>query len=446
MIIEQHYDDEILIGLLESGDDVERDKHVSSCHTCAGALESLRAVTTGLQEATVWDERELPETPNRQTKNAIRGFAAAVSAEDREAESVVRQLLAADSVRSRAMLQRNPEWRTAGVVRRILAAVDEVNFTDPKRAVDLTVLATDIAESLDPAAYPADTAMKLRATAWRERAYALYYVGSYTESLAALDRVDESLARCLISEFDGAWAKLERARVYAATERPDAAIGLARDAMVVFRRYGNQKRAVVAEIVEGVALMRSRRFSESLAIHLRVAGDAAIDDSARACAINNAASCYRELGCFEEAKALYAEAVSAFEQLGMVSLRLGARWNLGLVCSAEGRFDQSLAIFAELREEAVDLGMAHDVALLSLDSAEALLMLNRRTEVGDLCRSAMEYFAQARLAYTAAALTALAYLRESVECGTITVAAVHNVRAFIEVLPKQPQLQFARPS
>ena len=72
MIIEQHYDDEILIGLLESGDDMARDKHVSSCQTCAGALESLRAVTTGLQEATVWDERELPETPNRQIKNAIR--------------------------------------------------------------------------------------------------------------------------------------------------------------------------------------------------------------------------------------------------------------------------------------------------------------------------------------------------------------------------------------
>ena len=121
MIIEQHYDDEILIGLLESGDEAARDKHVSSCHTCAGALESLRAVTTGLQEATVWDQRELPETPNRQIKNAIRGFAAAVSAEDREAESVVRQLLAAESDRSRAMLQRHPRLCCCSVSRLRLA-------------------------------------------------------------------------------------------------------------------------------------------------------------------------------------------------------------------------------------------------------------------------------------------------------------------------------------
>ena len=446
MIIEQHYDDEILIGLLESGDEAARDKHVSSCHTCAGALESLRAVTTGLQEATVWDQRELPETPNRQIKNAIRGFAAAVSAEDREAESVVRQLLAADSDRSRAMLQRNPEWRTAGVVRRILAAVDDVNFTDPKRAVDLTVLATDIAESLDVTDYPIDTVMKLRATAWRDRAYALYYIGSYTESLAALDRVDERLARCVIPEFDTAQTKLERARVYAATEKFEAAITLAREARAVFTRYGNQKRAVVAEIVEGAALLRTRRFTEGLAIHLRIAENETVEETVKACAMNNAAYCYRELGCFDEAKALYVKTVYTFDRLGMVTLRIGARWNVALVLSAEGRFEQSFEILCELRDEARDLGMAHDLALLSVDAAEALLMLNRRSEVSNFCHAAIEYFAHAGLAYTAPALTALAYVRESAERGTLTVADVHNVRAFIELLPKQPQLQFARPS
>ena len=61
MIIEQHYDDEILIALLENSDEVARDKHVSSCRTCAGSLESLRALTSGLHDQIVWEERELPE-------------------------------------------------------------------------------------------------------------------------------------------------------------------------------------------------------------------------------------------------------------------------------------------------------------------------------------------------------------------------------------------------
>jgi len=81
MIIEQHYDDEILIALLENSDEIARDKHVSACRTCAGSLESLRGLTSGLHDQTVWDERELPEAPRRETKNAIRGFAAAGAAE-----------------------------------------------------------------------------------------------------------------------------------------------------------------------------------------------------------------------------------------------------------------------------------------------------------------------------------------------------------------------------
>ena len=446
MIIEQHYDDEILIGLLESGDDAARDKHVSSCHTCAGALESLRAVTTGLQEATVWDERELPETPNRQIKNAIRGFAAALSAEDREAESIVRQLLAANSDRSRAMLQRNPEWRTAGVVRRILTAVDDVNFTDPKRAVDLTVLATDIAESLDPAEYPADTVMKLRATAWRERAYALYYVGSYTESLAALDRVDESLTRCLISEFDGARAQLVRAMVYGDIERLEDAIALARTAGLVFASYGDLRRHAAAEAAEAAMLMRARRFPEALSVQLRIASNGMLDDMSRAAATSNAAICSRELLRLADAKVYFAQAVATFERLGAASMRAKARWNLGRVLLAEQRPSEARTLLTEVRAELNDLGMADDVARISLDIAEALLLQGRSADVVDLCQYAMQTFLQAGLAHTQSAMTALAYLREAAESGLLTTDGINEVRAFFEVLPKQPQLQFAHSS
>jgi tetratricopeptide (TPR) repeat protein len=446
MIIEQHYDDEILIGLLESGDDAARDKHVSSCHTCAGALESLRAVTTGLQEATVWDERELPETPNRQIKNAIRGFAAAVSAEDREAESVVRQLLAADSDRSRALLQRNPEWRTAGVVRRILAAVDDVNFTDPKRAVDLTVLSTDIAESLDPAAYPVDTVMKLRATAWRERAYALCVVGAYVESLAALDRVEEHLAHCIISEFDAARASQVRAVVYGDLERLADAIVLARAAGAVYSRYGDRRRKAVTEIIEGVMLTRARRFSEALYLHLRLANDSTLDEMSRACATHNAAECYREMSHLDDAKVLFSRAVAAFERLGAVSMLAKARWHLARVLFTEHRFAEAMPLFTEVRSEFQELGMPDEMARVCLDIAETMLLLGRSSEVAQLCQPAIEYFSNAGLAYTAAAMTALAYLREAAEAGRLTTATVNEVRAFFEVLPKQPQLQFAHPS
>ena len=444
MIIEQHYDDEILIALLENTEEAARDKHVSACRTCAGSLESLGALTFGLHDETVWDERELKETPRRETKNAIRGFAAAVAAEDSDAEGIVRKLLAADTDHRRVMLQHNPEWRTAGLVRKLLTAVDEVNYTAPQQAVDLSVLATDVAESLDPSAYVGDTVMKLRATAWRERAYALYYVGSFTESLAALDRVDESLTRCVISEFDAARARLVRARIYGVLERLDEAVGLARSAKGVFSRYGDRNRVSIAQLVEGTFLFRAQRYAEALTIQLRVMNDDAVDETSRACAIHNAAACYRETGDTPQAKTLFARAVSAYDRLGLTSMRVKAQWHLANVLASERQYEQSLVLYHQVRGELQQLGMAHELALAALDTAEVLLVLGRSEQIADLCRQAIAYFRDADLEYTQGALTALAYLREAIERKTLTAADLTNVKVFFHELPKQPQLLFAR--
>src|SRR5207248_886729 len=123
-----------------------------------------------------------------------------------------------------------------------------------------------------------------------------------------------------------------------------------------------------------------------------------------------------------------------------------ARWSLGLVFAAEHSFEQALTLFTQVRQEFEDLGMAQDLALASVDAAEALLMLNQPTEVVSLCHQAMQYFSNAGLAYTQGALTALAYLKEAAAARTLTPAAVGEVRAFFEMLPKRPHLLFAYPA
>src|SRR6266702_3921342 len=146
MIIEQHYDEEVLIGLLEEAD---HDSHVPGCDTCAGTLESLRDLTSALRDNSVWDERQLSETPAPKTTNMLRAFAERTKAEDAAAGPIVAKLIAAP-----AMIQVHPEWRTAGVVRKLLAQLIETNSSDPKAASDLSQLAVDIAESLTASDYP----------------------------------------------------------------------------------------------------------------------------------------------------------------------------------------------------------------------------------------------------------------------------------------------------
>ncbi len=438
MIIEQHYDDEVLIGLLEEAD---KDAHVPACDTCSGTMESFRDLAGALHDTSVWDERELPEAPKPETTNLLRAFAATTKAEDAAAGLIVARLLAEPS-----LLDQNPQWRTAGVVRRLLKVVDDKNFSEPKLAADWAKVAVNVAESLDAKRYPFDTVTKLRATAWRELAYALYYIGSYNASLEALDRTDQLLSECAISDYDGARAGLVRAQVYGEVERFDAAIALAESARGVFRRFNDIGREAAADSTMGALLMHTRRFAQALAIQKSLAANARLDSTSRAFALHNTAVCHWELSQLEEAKFVFVQAIGEFERLGIATMRAKARWLLGQVLLAEQRYEQALTIFSALRQEFQDLGMPQDVALVSIDAAEALFTLDRRTEVVHLCQAAMEYFSKAGLAYTQGALTALAYLKEAAEARTLTPRALGDLRMYFELLPKRPELLFAYPA
>jgi len=189
-----------------------------------------------------------------------------------------------------------------------------------------------------------------------------------------------------------------------------------------------------------------RKFSDALTVALRIASDMRLDEESRASALSNAAMCYRELARFGDAKKLYSQAIISFEKLGLVSRRAVSRWGIARVLFDEGRFEEALALLVDVRTEFEELGMSEDVATASLHAADALLVLQRPAEVADLCRSAMRYFENAGLAYSRAAMTALAYLREAAEQGTLNPAKVDQVRSFFKILPQQPTLLFASPA
>jgi len=437
MIIEQHYDDEVLIDLLHEADE---DSHLPACETCSGTLESYRDLSAALHDDSVWDARELPETPSPKTANFLRAFAERTRAEDIAAVPIVAKLVADPSA-----IDQHPEWRTAGVVRGLLKVVDEKNFTEPKVAADLAALAVKVADSLLPAAYPSDTVMKVRANAWHEFGYALYRIGSFTESLRALDSADRFARSSQVSEYQLAEIGLHRAQVYTDLERIDDGIRLADAAAQTFSRFANLRRHAAAQATKAGLLMMARRYEEALRVHEKIAADPGLDQLSRDIAAYHAAICHRELGRLFEAKALLAQSITAFERGGLAARRAKARWSLGSVFVLEQRFEDALRVFTDARQEFEDLGMPQDVALTSVDAAEALLLLHRPEEVADLCQGAMEYFIKAGITYTQGALTALAYLKEAATARTLTPVGIGHVRKYFEILPKQPHLLFAFP-
>src|SRR5438874_12501887 len=139
MIIEQHYDEEVLAEFLgEPGDAATRDKHLASCNLCQRTLASLRTTAQTLTEPAVWDKTSLSTAPRPETLAFLRGMQKSMADEDALAAVWIKELLAGPRESWAPRLAEHPEWRTGGMVRRLLKAIDEAINTVPADAVQIT--------------------------------------------------------------------------------------------------------------------------------------------------------------------------------------------------------------------------------------------------------------------------------------------------------------------
>src|SRR4028119_1706883 len=134
-------------------------------------------------------------------------------------------------------LQEHPEWRTAGVVRKLIAASPITIDTMPPDAVAISAVAVDIADQLDPRASPAATVPRLRGAAWREYAYALFYTGAFAEAEAAVETAERHFSECVVNEYELGRLNIVRSLVLQAFERYADATRAASQSAEAFRRF-----------------------------------------------------------------------------------------------------------------------------------------------------------------------------------------------------------------
>ena len=442
MMIEQHYDDEVLAGFLaEPIDSAARDRHLSGCSLCKQTLNSIRDTAGLLKQTDVWSSESFSSAPRPETLAFLRNVQRTMSDEDAAAEVYIKQLLAGSRDTWAGRLAEHPEWRTAGVVRKLIAATDGYNFRSPLDAVELTRITTDVAESL-----PSTTMRNsLVADAWREHAYALTYTSSYRQAIAALDRAD--IAAIHATQFDRARLTLMRSLIYRLLDRPGEAANLARTAAGTFQIFGDVPKYVSARMTEAIVLYDSSRYREALAVLDSLSQyEHKIDAANLAMVLHNRALCNRELGDLDLAEKNFVGAVALFERVGADAMRNKAHWHLARVMMRKGAHESALKLFERLRGSFAELGMLHEVAYVAVDMAETLLVLNRSAEVPVLCRSAMDFFATEGIAASTGALTALAYLDEAAASGHLTIKDVSEVRFFFDNLQTQRTLLFAKSS
>lgn len=441
MTSEGHYDEEVLIALLDEGGDeaLARDPHIAACSTCSKTLASVREIAECMKSPDVWSTTEISPDPNPKVLQFLQHAQSDFHAEDAAAEEWTRTLLAHPREAWTPTLHAHPEWRTAGMVRKLIEASYRAIETAPPEALDLTSLAIEIAEDLPPARYGDSTVARLRGHAWRERAYALYFTGAYNDALSGVERARAAFAECGFAAFDDARAGVVFALICAEQERYGEGLAAVHAATEVFRKYGARGKIAAAQRTEAIILYLLRRFKEALAIYHLLEADASTA-AERAPLSQNIALCYRELGAFDSAGRYFALAMQLFAQTGWLTGIAKTRWHFGRVLLAQGRNREALQILRQVRDEFQASNMAHDVAEVTTDIAHALVMEGRPREVIEESRRALDYFASAGLSTTEPAMSAICFLREAATGGRLDEQFVAEIRTSV-VNSRPPSLR-----
>jgi tetratricopeptide (TPR) repeat protein len=443
-MIERHYDDEALISLIES-QRATSDAHLTGCESCNEKLESFQMIAEALHDADVWDTRPLRTEAVPATIATLRAFADRTADEDTAAVAILAELLAGTREEWMPRLAEHPQWRTAGVVRGLIAGTSKALDTMPRDAVAITELATCIADGLDAGAQPPDIITRLRGAAWRENAYALFYSGQFTAAEGAFFVAERHFCSCSVADYELARLGIVRALVLRPLGRLTEASDIARTSALTFLDFGDVTKTVAARVTEAQLLFSRDEYAKAATLLSDVEQqfEGKLDLRTHELIVNNLAYCSRKLGHLDLALKHYDMVTAIFEELGVTSEAVRARWNGAAIEATLGRLVEAQRRFEDVVSEFDRLGMTSEAALANLDIAEILLTQGRPEEAARICRRAMASFERAGLSYTTRAMTALAFIQEASQQGIITPTLVRDVRDYIRRLPSQPNLLFA---
>jgi tetratricopeptide (TPR) repeat protein len=436
-----HYDDEALLMFAEGTSPIREEitAHVAHCVQCAEMLSAHQELAALLKTAEVW-ERPPAATPAVVAKSReLSGMGRRIDEEQAVAMAKVDEMLASPQRWWKTKLMREGGL-TIGVVRALLDRMRRVLAKAPLQALDITTIAVEIADDLPITGYPSDIVFSARAHAWRDHAYVLSFLGRFSEGLQAVDRADDLFHQIALSNYELARVDLVRATILRSLDRVDEAVVLSRRASQTFLEFGDRARYINAQVTAAAMLFQKRAVREALETWESVIDDPAIEDMTRVMVTNNLAMCYRELGDYDRAVDHLSRAIAEYEMLGVPAEHARGRWSLATTLVTAGRISDALPIFEQTWKEFEDLGMEADAALVGLEFAEALLLVDRPERVPEICRTLLDRFTSAGM--TSRAITALAFLREAVALGQAHPTLVRHVHEYLRKLPATP----SRPS
>lgn len=348
--------------------------------------------------------------------------------------------------RRRLLLVNSLRFRNRFLCERLVEESYEARFGDPRRSLELAVLATALADLLELEDCGSREALDtLQAKAWAYLGNAFRINFDFTGAEEAFAKAEELLER-------GAVALLEHARVLSLLASlhmdrqrfVDASLLLDR-ASLLYKKLGQwnllgrtllQKAQVCGESGDGEGEMALLRRSLDLI-------DPQDDPRLFLAARHNLINALNESGRSREAFALLFHTRPLYLKSGDRMHLLRLRWLEGLVALGLQRIDQAEAAFREVRQAFLEIDLAYDVALVSLDLAHTYTLKGRTTDVRNLAEETLAIF-QAHEVHREA-LAALLVFCGAARAEQAGLELVREVSGFLKKARNNPDLRFSQP-
>lgn len=365
-----------------------------------------------------------------------------------EAIELYHELMRHPPARQQMLVANSSRFRSRMLAEQLVEKSHEAGFQDPARAIEIGRLAVAVVRLLDPAGLPRDQAMaldNLQARAWAQLGNALR-VSSDHQGAGEAFEVAQALLR-----VEGRIGLTDRARVLdlEASLRRDQgryaeAFRLLDQVVGIYQKLGQwhllgralaQKSMVCDEVGDVETEMALLRRALDLL-------DPQEEPRMFLAARHNLIRALNESGRHREAFALLFHTRPLYLQGEDRMNLLRLRWLEGLVALGLERIEQAEVAFREVREAFVELNLAYDAALASLDLAGVYAQQGRTADMRRLAEEMWAIF-QSRSIHREAMAALLIFCRAA-EMEQAGVGLVREIAGFLKRARNNPDLHFSR--
>lgn len=415
-------------------------KHLAHCARCHKMLQRVVERPPGELSSLVYEEAL------QRVECTITAREGAIIKERADAPALLVEMMKLCLEQQRLLIRNSPRFRTWGLLELLLERAFETVVQNPSDAEDLSRLALDLSERLDPVYYGAGAVQDMQARAWAYLANARRLRSDLRGAADAFFKAELCLKRGSRDPLEYAQHLDLKASLLRAQRQFQEALQLLEQAVGIFQRHGQPHRAGRSLVNMSTVCHYMGDISAAIpllfkALHLI---DPEVEPRLLLCARHNLSDYLASNGRFLEARKVYRETLPLYRDFPDLGTQSRRKWVKGRIAFGLGQLAQAESLLLCAREGFAAGEAPYDTALVSLELALIYAREGRTIDLRRIAEEMLPIFSSLQIQREA--LAALAFLRQALDAEEASVEVVSWVAEFFRRAQYDPALRFEAPA